>query len=198
MPFGPVGSGATPKVFRFHLLGNADQRIGILVEHGAGPGVETGHDLVETPADAILRRIAVLVDISQHFEALDGARLIERRGAIRVEIATLAIGDVHEHLHAVETAGTAAQAVAILALDRRDLLVGFHEFVERLRRFFQAGFARTASCSRTWPGYNSHKGSCIACCRRQSRTAWRGRRAFRRPSTWPYRAQDPRADRWLA
>ena len=50
-------------VLRLHALGDGDQRIRILVEHGAGAGIEACDDLVEAPVDAVLRRIALLVEI---------------------------------------------------------------------------------------------------------------------------------------
>ena len=52
-------------------LGDGDQRVRVLVEHGAGAGIEAGDDLVEAPVDAVLRRVAVLVEIDQEAEALD-------------------------------------------------------------------------------------------------------------------------------
>ena len=106
-----------------HLLGDGDQRVRVLVEHGAGAGIEAGDDLVEAPVHAVLRRIAVLVDVDQELQALDPARLVEGRGAVLVEAARSCRSCVAMNIMpAVEAARAAAQAVAVLAAERGDLL----------------------------------------------------------------------------
>ena len=129
-------------VFRLHALGDGDERVRVLVEEGAGAAVEARDDLVEAPVDAVLRRIAVLVEVDHEGQALDPALAVEGGGAVLVEEFVGAGHGRAEHHPAVETARAAAKAIAVFARQRRDLLGGFREFVQRLRRLGNAGLGQ--------------------------------------------------------
>ena len=127
-------------ILGLHALGDRDQGVGVLVEHRAGAGIEAGHDLVEAPVHAVLGRVAVLVEIDQEADALDPAFVGEGRGAVGLEEVIGAVGGGAEHHPAVEAARAAAQAIAVFAGQSGDLLGGFPELIERLRRTGDAGF----------------------------------------------------------
>ncbi len=95
-------------------FGNGDQGVGVLVEEGAGAGIEARDDLVEAPADGIAGRVAVLVHVDEELDALDGARFVEAALAVFGEELVGAVHDGGHHDPAVQAAGTAAQATAAL------------------------------------------------------------------------------------
>src|SRR5215813_1595351 len=140
LPEGPTGMGATAKSFpTIGYAGWAMFSARILVEHGAGAGVEAGNDLVEAPVHAVLGRVALLVEVDEELEALDGAGLVEGAGAVLVEPVALAVHRCHEHVPAAEATLAAAQAVTRLAGNGADLLRIRHEVVERRGRTGEPG-----------------------------------------------------------
>ena len=122
-----------------HALGDRDQRVRVLIEHRAGAGIEAGDDLVEAPVHAVLRRVAVLVQIDHELQALDRVRAVQRAVALLVEVIVVAHHVGHHHDVAVGPAGAAAQAEAVLAVELRDLARRLHEVVHGLGRAGETG-----------------------------------------------------------
>ena len=88
-----------------HALGDRDQRVGILIQHGAGAGVEAGDDLVEAPIDAVPRRVAVLVQVDEELQTFDRVRAVQTAVALRVKVIVVAHHVEHHHDVAVGAPG---------------------------------------------------------------------------------------------
>ena len=130
------------EIVRIHAFGNGDQGVRVLVEEGAGAGIEAGNDFIEAPADGVLRGITLLVHVDQELNAFDGARLVERALAVLVEEGVVSVHGGGHHDPAVEPTRSATQTISVFSVQFGHGLRSVHELRHGAWRVFDTGFGQ--------------------------------------------------------